>query len=143
MVNRQILRSLIFCLSAGLLAACADQGATTLDDADNEKPAETASEVSFPQDGETYFMAPAEQVFIKMELPDGITSSTALWLPVDGSLDPVMQINRSFRTLEDGVYFTEHEFTGAEPGSTTVLFATIDNGKIVHTERKAITFTVE
>ena len=98
--------------------------------------------MAFVEDGDIFPLHPGEQIKISMKLPDGVEDPISLWLPVEGSLSPTLKITRSFRTLKDGTYFTEHEFTGAEIGSTTVVFAAKNGPDIVHPDRINLTFVV-
>ena len=79
----------------------------------------------------------------RSRLPDGVVDSTVLWLPEEGGFGPHLKIRRSYRSLEQSIYLTEHVFEGAEPGDAMITLAPKQGSEAVHEDRITLTFQVE
>ena len=99
--------------------------------------------MNFSQDGDVFNIKTDEEFSIFLDLPEGTSDSTILWLPEQGGFGPHLKIVRSLRSVEGSLYFTEHQFRGGEPGQLVVTFAPKNGPKAVHDERRVITFNVE
>jgi hypothetical protein len=117
-----------------------EKASTPEETKDTEANAKTNED--FAQDGDSFELAVGDTVSFKLEHPEGVTTNTAIWLPEEGGFGPHLSIQRSYRSLVDGVFFTEHIFRGAEAGDVTFVFANKDMGKITSDERVTLSFRI-
>lgn len=126
-------------IAALLLAGCNAEAPTI---SEPETAIRSSNGYNFSKDGDVFNIKTGEEFSILLDLPEGITDSTILWLPEEGGFGPHLKIVKSFRSFEDTLYYTEHQFRGAEPGQLVVTFAPKKGPKAIHDERRVITFNV-
>lgn len=124
------------------LTACSDS-AVTEPDTLQDMPQGTIETTAFAQDGQLFKAKSGEEFSVRLKLPDGIKDSTVLWLPEEGGFGPHLKITRSYRSLEGGIYYTEHVFEGAEPGTTAITLAPKNGPNPVHEQRVTLNFEIE
>lgn len=97
----------------------------------------------FAQDGDVFDVKSGEEFSVLLDLPEGITDASVLWLPEEGGFGSHLSIVRSYRSVEGSLLYTEHQFRGAEPGQAVITLTPKNGPKAVSSERRTLTFNVE
>lgn len=142
-------------VAAGLLAACGP-GDERADAPPPPPPANSEPDTAeagrsaapamppapdFTRDGAVLEAAVGETVTLTLDLPDNVSTGVE-WTVMEGAYEPVMAYQRTYRTLQGAMRYSEVMLEAREAGETTVTLAPLENGTPISDDRRTITFRV-
>ncbi|MEO1189936.1 MAG: hypothetical protein AAFW60_12780 [Pseudomonadota bacterium] len=97
--------------------------------------------LEYAEDGDTIEARLDEEFSFKLPLPDNV-STAVNWYLVDGSYEPVVRYDKTWRAMEGSTRYSEIVLVAEQAGETTVTYQVQERGQRVGDDERTLTLVI-